>query len=48
MEEFSKRDDNATPNYFIAIEGFSNLGVILELKNHVNNEIECLAVVKRN
>ena len=28
------KDDNAVSNYFIAIEVFSNLGVILELNNH--------------
>ena len=28
------RDDNAMSNYFITIEVFSNLGVILELNNH--------------
>ena len=28
------RDDNAMSNYFIAIEVFSNLGVILELNHH--------------
>ena len=27
-------DDNAMSNYFIAVEVFSNLGVILELSNH--------------
>ena len=27
-------DDNAMSNYIIAIEVFSNLGVILELNNH--------------
>ena len=28
------RDDNAMSNYFIAIEAFSNLGMILELSNY--------------
>ena len=28
------KDDKAVSNYFIAIEVFSNLGVILELNNH--------------
>ena len=28
------RDDNAMSNYFIAVEIFSNLGVILELNNN--------------
>ena len=28
------RNDNAVLNYFIAIEVFSNLGVVLELNNH--------------
>ena len=28
------RDDNAMSNYFIVIEIFSNLGVILELNNN--------------
>ena len=28
------RDDNAMSNYFIAIETFLNLEVILELNNH--------------
>ena len=27
-------DDNAMSDYFIAIEVFSNLGLILELNNH--------------
>ena len=29
------RDDNAMSNYYIAIEVFSNLGVILELNHHL-------------
>ena len=28
------RDDNVMSNYFIAVEIFSNLGVILELNNN--------------
>ena len=28
------RDDNAMSDYFIAIEVFSNLGMILELSNY--------------
>ena len=28
------RDHNAMSNYFIAIEAFSNLGMILELSNY--------------
>ena len=58
MEEFSKREDNAMSNYFIAIEVFSNVGVILELNNNFqapieslfksNTEIEFVEIVKRN
>ena len=58
MEEVSKREDNAMSNYFIAIEVFSNVGVILELNNHFqapieslfksNTEIEFVEIVKRN
>ena len=57
-EELSLRDDNAMSNYFIGIEVFSNLGVILELNDHfqgsygkldlVDTETEFLTILKIN
>ena len=44
------RDDNAISSYFIAIEIFSYLGVILELNNYFQGPIESLtkSVLKLN